>query len=78
MKHGVEDIQMVEQGASDEWCVTLCQCGRVTLQVGEIQQRFTSQQFAQLHRLVNEAMRVFQFEPIEADAQAPFRSATTH
>jgi hypothetical protein len=47
---------------NDEWCVTRCDCGHITLQMGEVHQTFTAEAFEQFYRLVASAMRQFRVE----------------
>jgi hypothetical protein len=43
-----------------EWHASQCACGHITLKLGAIQMEFTKEQFADLHRLIGEAMSEFQ------------------
>lgn len=51
------------------WHATQCACGRLTLQLGPIRIAFTRDEFARLHRLVQEAMTQFQIEPSGTDVR---------
>lgn len=46
-----------------EWHVAQCACGQLTLRIGTVRLEFSRDQFAQLHRLVLEAMTEFQIAP---------------
>jgi hypothetical protein len=48
-----------------EWHVSQCACGHITLKLGTVQMEFTKEQFADLHKLVGEAMTEFQIPPTE-------------
>ena len=46
-----------------EWHVSQCQCGHITLKLGTMQMEFTKEEFADLHRLIDQAMREFGIVP---------------
>lgn len=43
-----------------DWHARQCACGHITLKLGTIQLELTKEQFADLYKLVSEAMREFQ------------------
>ena len=43
-----------------DWQVTRCACGLMTLRIGPIRIEFTPEEFAQLDRLVGDAMKRFE------------------
>jgi len=43
-----------------DWHASQCACGHITLKLGTVQMEFTKEQFADLHKLVSEAMREFE------------------
>jgi hypothetical protein len=60
----------------ESWCVTRCRCGHVTLQLGEFQRTFTQEQFEQLHRLLQSALRQFRVDDAARASGRP--RALTH
>ena len=50
----------------NEWHVTQCACGHLTLQLGPVRVEFTTEEFALLHQLVGQAMTEFDIVPSEA------------
>jgi hypothetical protein len=48
---------------SRDWHARQCACGHITLRLGMIQVEFTREQFADLHKLVGEAMSEFHIAP---------------
>ena len=48
-----------------DWHARQCACGHITLKLGMVQMEFTKEQFADLHKLVGEAMAEFQIAPTE-------------
>jgi hypothetical protein len=44
---------------ADDWCVTQCACGQLTLRLGAMRIDFGPEEFAQLHRLLSHAMQQF-------------------
>jgi len=59
-----------------EWHVSQCACGQLTLQLGRMRIEFTRGEFAQLHRLIQEAMTQFRIAPSERGVHRP--RGTTH
>jgi hypothetical protein len=51
-----------ESGHGTGWQVTKCACGHLTLRLGTVRIDFTPAEFAQLERLVAQAMRRFEVE----------------
>jgi hypothetical protein len=53
--------QHARDGANglDQWCVTRCGCGHITLHLGDVQQVFTAAEFEQLYRLLVLARQQF-------------------
>ena len=49
--------------ATIEWHASLCACGHITLRLGTVQLEFTRHQFAELHKLIGEAMNEFDIAP---------------
>jgi hypothetical protein len=45
------------------WHARQCACGHITLKLGTVQMDFTKEQFANLHKLVSEAINEFQIAP---------------
>ena len=53
--------EAANQRCDDErWRITECHCGQITLRIGAIRLDFTPEEFARLHRLVDEASRKLQ------------------
>jgi hypothetical protein len=48
-----------------EWHACQCACGHITLKLGTIQMELTKEQFADLHKLIDEAMSEFQIAPTD-------------
>ena len=46
-----------------DWHASQCACGHITLKLGTIQIELTKEQFADLHKLVGEAMNEFEIPP---------------
>jgi len=46
-----------------DWHVSQCACGHITLRLGTIRLELTKAQFADLHKMVGEAMSEFQIPP---------------
>lgn len=59
---------MGEQHAAthSEWHVTQCECGQITVRLGPTRVEFTREEFARLHRLIQEAMTHFRVTPSDA------------
>jgi hypothetical protein len=51
--------------ATMEWHASQCACGHVTLRLGSVQLEFSRAKFAELHKLVGEAMHEFDIPPSE-------------
>lgn len=51
------------QSRDPQWHVSRCTCGGLTLRLGPFRVEFTPDEFAQLHRLVTEAMTEFRIAP---------------
>jgi hypothetical protein len=73
---------MAQQSASthsarhqNEWHITQCACGEhLTLRLGPIRMDLTNDEFADLHRLIEEAMFEFRI-PARDLAGTPFHSS---
>ena len=61
---------------SGAWCVTQCACGHIVLHLGAVERVFTRTEFAQLHRLLAEAMEEFDIPPTTSEVLR--RRAVTH
>jgi hypothetical protein len=48
-----------------DWHASQCACGHITLRLGTIQMEFTKQEFADLYKLVGEAMSEFEITPTD-------------
>ena len=59
----------------DEWCVTRCGCGHITLHMGDVHQTFTVEAFEQFYRLVASAIRQFR---VEGELHPSGRAALMH
>lgn len=59
-----------------DWRVSRCECGRIVLRMGEARMEFGRDEFAQLHRLMSEAMREYQIAP--SSSHVVRLGATTH
>ncbi len=59
-----DDFASTDDESREQWCVAQCGCGHITLRLGETERTFSVEEFAQLHRLLDEAMRTFQIAPI--------------
>ena len=59
-----------------EWHASQCACGHITLKLGTIQMEFSKEQFADLHKLIGEAMS--EFEIPQTDRPLTRIRATPH
>jgi hypothetical protein len=59
-----------------DWQVTRCACGLMTLRIGPIRIEFTPEEFAQLDRMVGDAMK--RFEVAAGDAAPSNPRPLTH
>lgn len=55
----------------DDWGVGHCACGRVVLNLGDVQRSFTADQFAELHRLLQAAMQQLGIPPNPSGLTVP-------
>ncbi len=53
------EAHATEAPDSSAWAVGRCTCGRVVLSLGDVQRSFTADEFAELHQLLQAAMRQF-------------------
>jgi hypothetical protein len=60
-----DDFFSTDDDSREHWCVAQCGCGHITLRLGETERTFSVEEFAQLHRLLEEAMRTFRIAPSE-------------
>jgi hypothetical protein len=58
-----EDDMPPDAESSEHWSVVQCDCGHITLRIGGTERTFSPEEFAQLHRLLDEALRAFQIAP---------------
>jgi hypothetical protein len=59
-----------------DWQVTQCACGQLTLRLGPVRIEFSPQEFAQLDRLVADAVK--RFEVVSGDAVLSNPMPLTH
>lgn len=58
-----DDFASIPDESREHWCVAQCGCGHITLRLGDTERTFSVEEFVQLHRLLDEAMRTFEIGP---------------